>query len=124
LTGLPIEVPANGRTAVYLECRSNQLFAISPDAPPEAFDIAQLSSFDSKSQYICFLVRPDSFDIFRKARSAAWEQHLGVSCELQDETGPFVIGTDGHLLFPERNLKQDEDFEQAGPPYAPQAARR
>lgn len=102
LPGLPIEVPANGRTPFYLECRSNQLFTVSADASPEVFDITQLASFDSKSQFICFLVRPDSFEIFRKARTAAWEQYLGVSCELQDESGPLTIGLDGHLLFPER----------------------
>ena len=120
LPGLPIEVPANGRAAVYLECRSNQLFAISPNAPPEAFDITQFSAFDSKSHFFCFLVRPDSFDIFRKARTAAWNQRLGVYCELQDKSGPLAIGTDGQLLFPERNLKNDEDFEQPVPGYPPQ----
>ena len=120
LPGFPIEVPANDRSPVYLECISNQLFSVSADALPEVFDVSKLASFDSKSQYICFLVRPDSFDVFRKARTAAWEQHLGVSCELQEESGPLAIGTDGHLLFPERALPHNEDFEQAGPGYPPQ----
>jgi hypothetical protein len=79
LPGLPIEVPANDRSPVYLECISNQIFSVSADAPPEIFDVSKLASFDTKSQYICFLVRPDSFDVFRKARTAAWEQHLGVT---------------------------------------------
>ena len=120
LPGLPIEVPANGRSPFYIECRSNQLFTVSADAPPEAFDVSKLGSFDSESQYICFLVRPDSFDIFREARTAAWNQRLGVSCELQGESAPLAIGDDGHLLFPERTLQENEDFEQSVPGYPPQ----
>ena len=120
LPGLPIEVPANDRSPVYLECISNQLFSVSADAPPEAFDVSQLASFDSKSQYICFLVRPDSFEVFRKARTAAWDQHLGVSCELQDNTAPLAIGDDGHPLFTEKTSQHNEGFEQSVPGYPPQ----
>jgi hypothetical protein len=95
-----IEVPANGRSPVYLECRSNQLFSVSADAPAREFDIADLNSLDPAAQYICLLVRPDSFDIFRKARKAAWEHNLDVSCELQNQSGPLAIGPEGHPLSP------------------------
>lgn len=100
MSATPIEVPANGRTPIYLECRGNQLFAITADAPPAPFAMADLTAFDPKTQYICFLVRPDGFDIFRQARKAAWEHGLDVSCELQDESGPFAIGPEGKHLFP------------------------
>ena len=98
--GAPIEVPATGRAPVYLECRGNQLFAVAADAPARKFEISNLQSFDPATQYICLLVRPDSFDIFRKARKAAWEHGLDVSCELQDASSPFAIGPEGKLLFP------------------------
>lgn len=100
MAGTAIEVPPNGRTPVYLECRSNQLFAISADAPAQEFEISNLQSLEPATQFICFLVRPDSFDVFRKARKEAWEQGLDISCELQDASGPFAIGIEGKPPFP------------------------
>lgn len=100
MSGTAIEVPANGRAPVYLECRSNQLFSIAADAPAEAFDMAKLKDLDPATQFVCLLVRPDSFDVFRTARKAAWEHGLDVSCELQDESGPLAAGPDGAPLFP------------------------
>ncbi len=99
--GTAIEVPANGRAPVYLECRGNQLFAIAADASAQEFEISNLKSFDPTTQFVCLLVRPDSFDIFRKVRKAAWEHGLDVSCELQDESGPLAIGPEGTPLFPQ-----------------------
>lgn len=96
----PIEVPATGRAPVYLECRDNQLFAVAANAPARKFEISNLQSFDPDTQFVCLLVRPDSFDIFRKARKAAWEHGLDVSCELQDAASPFAIGPEGNPLFP------------------------
>ncbi len=100
LVGTPIEVPANGRSPVYLECRGNQLFAITADAPPAPFAMAGLTALNPKTQYVCFLVRPDAFETFRQARKAAWEHGLDVSCELQDESGPLATGPEGTLLLP------------------------
>ena len=97
--GTPIEVPANGRTPFYLECRGDNLFAVSADAPAAEFDLSNLKSLDPAAQYVCLLVRPDSFDIFRKTRKAAWEHGLDISCELQGESGPFAIGPKGTSLF-------------------------
>ncbi|HPC19580.1 MAG TPA: hypothetical protein PL039_05185 [Kiritimatiellia bacterium] len=97
--GTPIEVPANGRAPFYLECRGSQLFAIAADALAQGFEISELKSLDPAAQYVCFLVRPDGFEIFRQARKAAWEHGLDVSCELQDESGPFAIGSEGTPLF-------------------------
>ena len=100
IAGTPIEVPANGRSPVYLECRGNRLFSISAVAPAREFEISNLNSFDPAAQFVCLLVRPDSFDIFRSARKTAWEHGLDVSCELQDESGPLAIGPEGNPLFP------------------------
>lgn len=101
MAGTPIEVPANGRAPVYLECRSNLLFSVSSDAPAREFEISNLKSLDPAAQFICLLVRPDGFEVFRQARKAAWEHGLDVSCELQDESGPFAIGPEGKPLFPQ-----------------------
>lgn len=100
MSGTPIEVPANGRTPVYLECHGNQLFAIAADAPAQEFEISNLKSLDPSTHFICFLVRPDSFDVFRQARKAAWEHGLDVSCELQDDSGPLAVGLEGKYPFP------------------------
>ena len=97
----PIEVPANGRAPFYLECRGDNLFSVSADAPAAEFDISNLKSLDPATQYICLLVRPDSFAVFRQARKAAWELGLDVSCELQDESAPLAIGSEGKPLFPQ-----------------------
>ena len=99
--GTPIEVPAAGRAPFYLECRGNRLFAVSGDAPAAEFEISGLNGLDPAAQYVCFLVRPDGFEIFRQARKAAWEHGLDVSCELQDESGPFAIGPQGTPLISE-----------------------
>lgn len=99
--GTPIEVPAAGRAPFYLECRGNRLFAVSGDAPAAEFEISGLKDLDPAAQYVCFLVRPDGFEIFRQARKAAWEHGLDVSCELQDETSPFAIGSEGTPLISE-----------------------
>ena len=99
--GAPIEVPANGRAPVYLECRDNRLFAVAADAPAREFEISILNSLDPATQYICLLVRPDSFDIFRKASKAAWEHGLDISCEQQDSSSPLAIGPEGKPIFPQ-----------------------
>ena len=116
----PIEVPANGREPIYLECTGNKLISVSGNGQTKPADLSLLESIDPKTQYICFLVRLDSFEIFRKARKEAWMRGIDISCELQDGSAPLAIGEDGHLLFPERILKHDEDFEQSGSEYPPQ----
>ena len=116
----PLEVPANGRYPVYFLCQSNQLFTVSTEGQNISASISDLASFDAATRYVCFLVRPDSLELFREARKAAWEQGLDISCELQAESGPLTIGADGRLLIPEETFQQNEDFEQAGPAYPPQ----
>ena len=99
LSGTPIEVPAAGRAPFFLECRGNRLFTVAADTSATEFEISGLKDLDPAAQYVCFLVRPDGFEIFRQARKAAWEHGLDVSCELQDESGPFAIGPEGSPLF-------------------------
>lgn len=98
----PVEVPANGRKPIYLECTGDKLVAVSADSQIKPATLSLLDTIDPITQTICFLVRPDSFDVFRKARKEAWTRGIDISCELQDESGPLAIGADGHLLFPER----------------------
>ena len=121
LVPTPREVPANGREPVYFLCQSNQLFTVSAEGQIKSVSISDLASFDPATHTICFLVRPDSLELFRKTRKAAWEQGLDISCELQAESGPLAIGADGRLLFPEETLQHNEDFEQSGPGYPPQS---
>ena len=116
----PLEVPANGRKPVYFLCQSNQLFTVSAESQIKSVGISDLASFDPATHTICFLVRPDSLELFRITRKAAWEQGLDISCELQAESGPLAIGADGRLLFPEETLQHNQDFEQAVPGYPPQ----
>ena len=101
MSATPIEVPANDRAPIYLECRDDNLFTVSTDAPAAEFDISNLKFLDPAAQYVCLLVRPDSFEVFRKARKAAWEFGIDVSCELQDESAPLAIGSEGKPLFPQ-----------------------
>lgn len=114
LAPTPLEVPANGREPIYILCQSNQLFTVSAESQIQSVRISDLASFDPPARYVCFLVRPDSLELFREARKAAWEQGLDISCELQAESGPLAIGADGRALFPEATLPRNEDFKHAG----------
>jgi hypothetical protein len=136
----PLEAYTEGKNPVFFECRNNQLFSISIDnsnqtnrhnegysfdSPSDETDEmwfgAQLAKLDPETQYIAFYIYPDSLSIFRKARQLTWYKDLESTCELRSESGPLVIDTDGDLLLPERALKHNEDFEQAGAGYPPQS---
>lgn len=120
LVPTPVEVPANGREPIYILCQGNELFTVSSEGQNQSVRISDLASFDPATRYVCFLVRPDSLELFREARKVAWEQGLDVSCELQAVSGPLAIGADGRPLFPEATLQQNDDFEQTGPGHPPQ----
>ncbi len=155
----PIEVPNQNKQPLIIECRNNQLFAISPEQLDQArtakydelqksangdetaflrgaamaapaidgyrFDFSyslmgkyvltatkdstgyaftdpwretdetwfgsQLAKLNPDTRYIRFLVRPDSFDIFRKARKVVWDRAVESTCELLGETDPIQI---------------------------------
>jgi len=112
LAPTPREVPAHGREPVYFLCQSNQLFTVSAGGQIKSVRISDLATIDSATHTICFLVRPDSLELFRNTRKAAWEQGLDISCELQAESGPLAIGANGRLLFPEETLQHNGDIEQ------------
>ena len=123
----PLEAQVEGKQPVAFECRNNQLYfpyssdheiaGYSFNSPFDETDAtrlgSQLAKLDPEKQYVLFRVYPDSFDIFRKAREAAWNYRLESSCELLDDAAP--------LLSPEKSSPQKyEDFEQSGAGYPPQ----
>ena len=60
---------------------------------------SRLEKIDPTTQFICFLVRPDSYKIFQRARNMAWIKNINVACELQDEKNPIMIGPGGERMF-------------------------
>ena len=66
---------------------------------PEMWFGSRLAQIDSGSQFICFLVRPDSYRVFQRARALAWFKNINVACELQDEKNPIMIGPGGERMY-------------------------
>ncbi|APF20737.1 hypothetical protein Calab_1136 [Caldithrix abyssi DSM 13497] len=96
------------KASIIFECRNNQLFPVSqnaetfyyrtyaayqevlipvPDAQGESIaEISQpgsifyemLNQTDPQKQFFYFIVRSDSYDIFREARKLAWEKNIEV----------------------------------------------
>lgn len=60
---------------------------------------SRLATVDPETQFICFLVRPDSFKIFQQARALAWLRGINVSVELQDERNPIELGPGGERIY-------------------------
>ena len=156
----PVEANAADKQPVYVECRHNQLFSISPERIDQActdklFEVrrrtycdeaafqrklaeatlemdgqslsysnavrrnyvltplpdargfsfddaafaaddlwfsAQMNNLDPEKHYLCFFVRSDGFDVFRRARKiASWDYKLESTCELLDDDEPIVI---------------------------------
>lgn len=50
-----------------------------------------LEELDPKSEYLAFIVRPDSFDTFRKARTQARKQGYDVGWEPYEEETPIAF---------------------------------
>jgi hypothetical protein len=59
---------------------------------------AILSQLDKKKQYIAFLVRDDSFNIFRKARKIADEAGFDTGWELLGIDEPIMFGEGGTAI--------------------------
>jgi len=62
---------------------------------------AILNGMNPEEQMIAFLVRDDSFDVFKRARHLAWTQNADVSYELLDADEPIRIGMMGQALRPQ-----------------------
>jgi hypothetical protein len=60
-----------------------------------------LHQLDKKSQYIVFLIRSDSFDIFRRARLDADQYGFSVGWEILAENEPIKFGAGGGAVMPE-----------------------
>lgn len=60
---------------------------------------SRLAAMNPEDQFVCFLVRPDSFKIFQQARALAWMRGLNVACELQDANNPIMIGPGGDRIY-------------------------
>lgn len=56
---------------------------------------AALSQLDLKTQYVAFLVRDDSFNVFRKARELADRAGFNTGWELLGQDEPIKFGTTG-----------------------------
>ena len=70
----------------------------SAETPDKWFG-SRLANIDPKTQFICFLVRPDSYRVFQRARNLAWVKNVNVACELQDEKNPIMIGPGGERMY-------------------------
>ena len=60
---------------------------------------SRLATINPHTQFVCFFVRPDSFRVFQRARALAWLRNINVSCELQDEKNPIMIGPGGERMY-------------------------
>jgi len=60
-----------------------------------------LSNLNPEEELIAFLVRDDSFDVFKRARHLAWTQNAAVSYELLDADEPIRFGMLGKALRPQ-----------------------
>ncbi len=56
-----------------------------------------LDEADPKSDIITFLVRDDSFKVFRKARALAWLKKIQVAYELFSVNDPIIFGLGGEI---------------------------
>lgn len=54
-----------------------------------------LSQMNPDEEIITFLVRDDSFEVFKKARALAWLRNIQASCELMDVADPIKFGLGG-----------------------------
>ena len=56
---------------------------------------AALTQLDTKTQYVAFLVRDDSFNVFRRARELADKAGFNTGWELLGQDEPIKFGTTG-----------------------------
>lgn len=80
-----------------MEAKGEEVTRGTPDSP-SWFD-QQLEKVDPEAEFICFFVRPDSYQVFQKARVMAWSKNISVACEVQDEKNPIVLGPGGDRVM-------------------------
>lgn len=54
-----------------------------------------LTGLNSEKEMLSFLVRDDSYDVFKRARGLAWARKIEVSYELLDSQAPIKFGLGG-----------------------------
>ncbi|MBK4728501.1 hypothetical protein JJD41_01150 [Oxynema sp. CENA135] len=57
-----------------------------------------LKQFDPKTDYLAFIVRPDSFEAFRAARKQAWNDGFDVGWEPLEPDSIIVFGSGGRAI--------------------------
>jgi hypothetical protein len=89
-------------------------FAVRPVGEPSGYGLIDweketardwfgsiLSNMNLEEELIAFLVRDDSFDVFKRARHLAWTQNADVSYELLDADEPIRFGMLGQAIRPQ-----------------------
>lgn len=78
----------------------NQQKGESPEALEKVDSNFQelLSELDPEKDYLAFIVRPDSFPVFRKARKIAWEKGFEVGWEPYPTQQPIIFGSNGRRI--------------------------
>ncbi|MGK7958149.1 MAG: hypothetical protein AB4063_23270 [Crocosphaera sp.] len=67
-------------------------------AQPDSDFNNTLEKFDPNTDYLAFLVRPDSFSAFRQARKQAWKAGYNVGWEPLKQETPIVFGSNGRSV--------------------------
>ncbi|PSF39314.1 hypothetical protein C7H19_00560 [Aphanothece hegewaldii CCALA 016] len=57
-----------------------------------------LKSMNPQTEYLAFIVRPDSFATFRAARKQAWDKGFDVGWEPHPQESPIVFGSSGRAI--------------------------
>lgn len=59
----------------------------------------QLAKHDPEHEFICFFVRPNSFEAFQRARAVAWLKGFSIACELLQAREPVKLGVGGSRVL-------------------------
>lgn len=76
------------------ESRGYALVDVAKELPDGWFG-RLLLRLDKQNEMLAFLVRDDSYDVFKRARGLAWAHKVEVSYELLDEKEPLRFGLGG-----------------------------
>ena len=85
-----------GQFAIYpvQEAKGYGLADISKERETDWFGRI-LTGLNREQEMLTFLVRDDSYEVFKRARSLAWSQKVEVSYELLDIAAPIKFGLGG-----------------------------
>lgn len=87
-----------GESRIY-ESRNNQTGENVEELEQENSEFQKLlSELNPEEDYLAFIVRPESFPIFRKAREMAWKEGFDVGWEPHPSEEPIVLGSNGRNI--------------------------